>query len=201
MHSADGLDAQAMEALLSAARAGKSREFGRLVEAFQRPIYALAYRMLRDHADADDVAQETFVRAWTAIERYDPSYSFLGWLRTIATRLALNRIEKRRRRRTEGGEVFDHASESYASNAPGPDTAVEGSEMQRVLQAGLARLPDEYRVPLLLRATEELSYAEIAKTLEIPVGTVMSRLHRARALLRRELESHGLGSSPRRGHA
>ena len=201
MHSADGLDSEDIQELVRAARAGKSREFGQLVEAFQRPIYALAYRMMRNHADADDVAQETFIRAWSAIERYDPSYSFLGWLRTIATRLALNMIEKRRRRRTEGGEAFDLASEQHATTAPGPDTAVEGSEMQRALQAALGRLPDDYRLPLLLRTNEELSYAEIAKTLEIPVGTVMSRLHRARTLLRGELEAHGLGASPRRGHA
>lgn len=192
---------EAMSRLVRAAQEGDPEAFRQLVEACMRPIYTLGHRMLGSHDDADDVAQETFVRAWRALERYDPRYSFLGWLRTIATRLALNEIEKRRRRQTEGGDSFDVATETQAANAPGPDAALEALETETVLSRALRALPDEYRLPLLLRTYEELSYAEIARSLDIPVGTVMSRLHRARRMLRQELEARGVRASARREHA
>ncbi len=192
---------EALAALVRAAQAGDTAAFRELVDATKRPVYALGYRMLGNHDDADDVAQETFVRAWSALERYDPRYSFLGWLRTIATRLALNVIDKRRRRRTEGGETFELAAEASAAPNPGPDAELEAREMGSVLEQALRELPEEFRRPLLLRTHEELSYAEIAKALAIPVGTVMSRLHRARTLLRQALEARGMQRSARRENA
>ena len=174
--------------LVQAARAGDTRAFRRLVEAHMRPIYALGYRLLGNHDDADDVAQETFVRAWQALARYDERYTVSAWLRTIATRLALNEIAKRRRRRTEGGELFDTVAETHAEAAPGPEAEFEGAETRVRIEVALEALPQEFRVPLVLRTYEELSYAEIARLLEIPVGTVMSRIHRARCLLREQLD-------------
>ena len=185
--------------LVRRAQAGDAAAFRQLVESSMRPIYALARRLLRDHDEADDVAQETFVRAWQALERYDGRSSFLGWLRTIATRLALNVIAKRRRRQTTGGEDFERAAETRASTTPGPEAQFEGAEAHSALAWVLHQLPDEFRLPLLLRTYEELSYAEIARQLEIPVGTVMSRLHRARRLVRQGLESRGVSRSGGRG--
>ena len=192
---------EALAALVRAAQAGDAAAFRELVETYKRPVYALGYRMLGNHDDADDVAQETFVRAWSALERYDPRYSFLGWLRTIATRLALNSIDKRRRRRTEGGEAFELAAMAAPAPNPGPDAELEAQEVGSMLEQALRDLPEEFRLPLLLRSHDELSYAEIAAALAIPVGTVMSRLHRARTLLRQALEGRGVRSSRRREHA
>jgi len=193
-------DPEAMAARVRAAQSGDAEAYRELVEACKRSVYALGYRMLGNHDDADDVAQETFVRAWEALQRYDARYSFPGWLRTIATRLALNVLEKRRRRRTEGGETFDAAAGTQAAATPGPDAEVEALETRTLLARALQALPDEFRVPLLLRTHEELSYVEIATALAIPVGTVMSRLHRARAMVRRELEQSGVRASGRRDH-
>jgi RNA polymerase sigma-70 factor (ECF subfamily) len=156
--------------------------------------------MMGRHEDADDVAQETFVRAWEALERYDESYSFHGWLRTIATRLALNELDKRRRRRTQGGEAFELAAESRADAAPGPDAVVEAREMAERLERIVQALPDEARIPLVLRTVEELSYDEIARILQIPVGTVMSRLHRARKQVRAALQASGAAPDEGREH-
>lgn len=177
--------------LVQDARAGDAGAFRRLVEAYMRPIYALGYRLLGNHDDADDLAQETFVRAWQALGRYDERYTVYTWLRTIVTRLALNEIDKRRRRRTEGGELFDAAAEAHMDCAPGPEAEFEGLETRSRIEAALASLPEEFRVPLVLRTYEELSYDEIAVQLGIPAGTVMSRIHRARGLLRQRLESGG----------
>jgi len=189
MHRAIEEDPRRIAGIVRAARNGDANAFRTLVETFMQPIYALAHRMMRNHDDADDVAQETFVRAWQALERYDDRYSFHGWLRTIATRLALNVLDKRRRHRTQGGEAFDLASETRADGRPAPDVEAEARELQERLESIVENLPDEFRIPLVLRTYEELSYDEIARILDVPPGTVMSRLHRARQQVR-----HALGS-------
>jgi RNA polymerase sigma-70 factor (ECF subfamily) len=193
-------EAAAIAALVGKAAAGDAGAFRRLVESHMRAVYALAYRLMGNHDDADDVAQETFVRAHAALARYDPQYTFYTWLRTIATRVALNEIAKRRRRRTEGGDSFDTAAETVAAREPDAAETLAGTELQAALDAALATLPPEYRAVLVLRIQEDQSYAEIAAALEVPVGTVMSRLSRGREALRRALAARrdataGEGSS------
>ncbi len=185
-------ESDAVPELVDQAQAGDTAAFRQLVEACMRPVYAQAWRLLRDHDDADDVAQETFVRAWQALKRYDGRTSFQGWLHTIATRLALNVIAKRQRRRTSGGEDFERAAETQQSGSPGPEAQVELAETRIALEQVLHALPDAFRLPLLLRTYEGLSYAEIARNLDLPMGTVMSRLHRARLLVRQGLERRGV---------
>lgn len=175
--------------LLGAAQEGDHEAFRRFVEMHMRAVYAIAYRFMGNHDDADDVAQETFVRAWQAVERYDARYSPYTWLRTIATRLAVNELEKRRRRQTEGGERFEVAAETHRAATPGPAEELEAREASGRVERALASLPDDYRAALVLRTYEELSYEEIARALGIPIGTVMSRIHRARRMLRERLEA------------
>jgi RNA polymerase sigma-70 factor (ECF subfamily) len=174
-----------------AARGGDAGAFRRLVETHMRAVYALGYRLLGDADDADDVAQETFVRAYRALDRYDERYSFYTWLRAIATRVALNEIAKRKRRRTDHGEAFETASDTVADERADAVEALADVELRSRVQAGLTSLPEEYRAVLVLRAEQQMSYAEIASALDVPVGTVMSRLHRGRALLRRALGTVG----------
>jgi RNA polymerase sigma-70 factor (ECF subfamily) len=170
--------------LVRAARNGDAGAFRRLVELYMRAVYGLAYRMTGDPDDADDVAQETFVRAWRALDRYDETFSFYTWLRTIATRLVLQERAKRRRRRTESGETFDAAAVAVPAESTDPLDALAGEELQRQVSSALQELPEEFRAVLVLRAERDLSYDEIAEILALPAGTVMSRLHRARRLLR-----------------
>jgi RNA polymerase sigma-70 factor (ECF subfamily) len=175
--------------LVRLARLGDDAAFRRLVEMYMRAVYSVAYRLMGDHDDADDVAQETFVRAHQSLSRYDESYSFYTWLRTIATRLGLNELEKRRRRKTHSGETFDTAAESVPAAAPDAADVLAGEELREALEQALGTLTEEYRAVLVLRTYEDLSYEEIAHTLGIPIGTVMSRLCRARGLLRQVLEA------------
>jgi RNA polymerase sigma-70 factor (ECF subfamily) len=174
--------------LLTAARSGDHEAFRRFVESHMRAVYAIGHRMMGNHDDADDIAQETFVRAWQALDRYDARFSPYTWLRTIATRLAVNELEKRRRRQTEGGERFDAAAETRQAATPDPAEELDGREARARVEQALAALPPDYRAALILRTYEELSYEEIARELEIPIGTVMSRIHRARRMLRERLE-------------
>lgn len=176
-----------IRSLVRAARSGDAGAFRRLVELHMRAVYGLAFRLMGDPDDADDVAQETFLRAWRALDRYDETYSFYTWLRTIATRLALQERAKRRRRRTESGESFDAAAAAVPAAAPDPLETLAGEELQRALAGALEDLPEEFRAVLVLRAEQDLSYEEIARILEVPAGTVMSRLFRARRLLRSAL--------------
>ena len=175
--------------LVRRARRGDDAAFRRLVEMYMRAVYSIAYRLMGDHDDADDVVQETFVRAHRSLARYDESYSFYTWLRTIATRLGLNELEKRRRRKTQGGDSFDAAAEIVPASAPDPVDDLAGEELRQALGQALDTLTEEYRAVLVLRAYEDLSYEEISRTLDIPIGTVMSRLCRARGLLRQALSA------------
>jgi RNA polymerase sigma-70 factor, ECF subfamily len=179
-----------VRALVRAAARGDTAAYRRLVETHMRAVYAVAYRIVGDADDADDVAQETFVRAWEALERYDERYAFYTWLRTIATRLALHVRGKRRRRRTDGGESFETAAETVADTGADPVANAAAAELRMHVQEALDRLPEEQRAVVLLRG-QEMSYAEIAAALEIPVGTVMSRLARARERLRELLRARG----------
>lgn len=166
-----------------------------------RAVYSLGYRLLRNADDADDVAQETFVRAYQALDRYDERYTFYTWLRAIATRLALNEIAKRRRRRTDGGEAFEAAAETISGAERDPLEGIAGGELQAAIETALDEIPPDYRAVLVLRAYEDLSYAEIASTLEIPVGTVMSRLSRARLHVRQILAARGVALPKREGES
>src|SRR5262245_40053906 len=179
--------AEEIRAWIRAAVAGDAGAYRKLVESHMRAVYALGYRLLSNADDADDVAQETFVRAYRALDRYDERYSFYTWLRAIATRVALNEIAKRKRRRTDRGQAFETASDTVADDRADAVAARADVELRARVQTGLAALPEEYRAVLVLRAEQQMSYAEIAAALDVPVGTVMSRLHRGRALLRRAL--------------
>jgi RNA polymerase sigma-70 factor (ECF subfamily) len=180
-----------VRAWVRAAVAGDGHAFRRLVESHMRAVYGLAYRILGNPDDADDVAQETFVRAHHALDRYDERYSFYTWLRAIATRIALNEVAKRKRRRTEAGDAFDTASETVADRGADALARLADVELRDAVRRAMDTLPDEFRAVLVLRAEQEMSYAEIAAALDVPLGTVMSRLHRARALLRRALDREG----------
>ena len=184
--------AEEVRAWVRAARAGDQAAFRRLVESHMRAVYSLGYRLLRNADDADDVAQETFVRAYRALDRYDERYAFYTWLRAIATRVALNEIAKRRRHRTDGGETFENAAATVAGEEHDPLESIAGEQLQAAIEAALDEIPPDSRAVLVLRAQENLSYAEIASTLEIPVGTVMSRLSRARIAVRRVLAARGV---------
>jgi RNA polymerase sigma-70 factor (ECF subfamily) len=193
----DGMDARA---LVQTARAGDAQAFRRLVEMHMRAVHAIAFRMLGNHDDADDAAQETFVRAWEALERYDPAFSVYTWLRTIATRLCLNELEKRKRRRTDGTAALEAVADSLPGPPEDPPGEIDAARTRVAVLAAMQALPADARAVLVLRVFEDLSYEQIAATLQIPVGTVMSRLSRARAQLRAALAAGmpGQGAPARR---
>ncbi len=143
-------------------------------------LYGMAYRMTRNVADAEDLVQETLYRAFRSFDRFQPGTNIRAWLNTI-----LHRVRTDAWRRAGRRPQTEELSELDGPAVPAPQEAlVWGGE---AVERALLRVPEVFRVALLLRDVEELSYAEIASALEIPQGTVMSRIYRGRALLRAAL--------------
>lgn len=166
---------------LDRARAGEQAAFGLLVETYQRPVLALTYRMLGDASEAEDAAQETFLRAYARLDQYDPGRKFSTWLFSIANYHCIDRLRKRRVQFVgldESPVVFSLES---SSDRPEADTlAVEQAEE---MQALVNQLEPDYRTPLVLRYWNDCSYQEIADVMDISVPAVKSRLFRARKKL------------------
>ena len=165
--------------LVVQAKRGDRRAFGRLLRLHQRRVFALGMRWLRNADDADDLVQETFVRAWQALRRFDESRPFAPWILTIAANRAKTMAGRAR--------PLEEVDEQIVWEGPSPLDEAETSLRSRVVRAAVNALPEEQRVVLHLRAVEDLSYREIAEALDLPIGTVMSRLSRARETLRKRL--------------
>lgn len=186
-------EADGESGLLEQARRGSLFAFEEIVRRYQRRVYATAYRIVRRHEVADDVAQEAFIRAHRSLDRFDPARPFGPWICRIAANLAVNHVRSPEAR--EGALPDGHAETPSA--APGPLQGVLDAEARGLLDRALGGLPAEQRVVFCLRVFEELSYREIADSLGIEMGTVMSRLSRAREKLREALAPY-LRPVPRR---
>jgi RNA polymerase sigma-70 factor (ECF subfamily) len=177
-------------ALMAAVRAGERDAFATLVERHKDAVVNYLTRLTADRDRAEDLAQETFIRLWRA-PRYDEQGKLLPFLFRIATNLV--RTEERRARRWRLiAAVLPHAAAPAAVPAPAADpvAAMERRDLRGRLVRAIAALPMNYRVPLVLRDVEDMSYDEIAAALGCPEGTVKSRINRARTLLREQLGPH-----------
>jgi RNA polymerase sigma-70 factor (ECF subfamily) len=180
---------RALAAVAARARAGERDAFRELVELTAPRLYRLALRVVGDPDEAEDVVQETTIRAWDRIDELREPAAVMGWLSHIARNAARDRLRwwKRRRR-----ELFDEAGAALAaveqSAPPRPDEALAGAQTGAAVARAVAALPDKHRVVLLLREADGMSYEEIAEALGVAIGTVESRLHRARAALARRLQ-------------
>ena len=173
--------------LISRARGGDREAFGELVEQYRDTVYRLAYRMCGNTYDADEAAQEAFVAAWRALPNFRGDAKFSTWLYRLTTNAAIDVMRREKRHQTVGdGEMID-----LADDADSPQETVERTEQQEAVQKALATLSEEYREVLLLRYMEELDYAEIAEVLQLPSGTVKSRINRAKAALKAALLKSG----------
>src|SRR3989442_3360753 len=170
--------------LLERLRAGDPRAFEELVIVYQHRVCGVALRMLGSRAEAEEIAQEVFLRAHRAVADFRGDARLGTWLYAIASRLCLNRLASPDRRVARGDEVLADVA------APTPDAAAaaERAELDAALRAAIAELPEDRRLVLVLRDIEGLSYEEIAEALALEPGTVRSRLHRARLQLKEKLE-------------
>ncbi len=168
---------------ITQAQQGDRQAFGELVEAHRQGVINVVYRMCGDPQLAEESAQEAFIRAWQNIRRYDPRYAFRNWVYRIAINLALDVLRRSK-------ETIDIDTEPLVSNSEGPEAAMERHERVETVRQAVLKLPPASRAVLILREYEGLSYHEIAEALDIPVGTVMSRLNYARTQVRKELSPY-----------
>lgn len=156
-------------------------------------VYRLAYRLSGNRFDAEDLTQETFVRVFRSLADYTPG-TFEGWLHRITTNLFLDMVRRRQKIRFDA--LAEDASERLPSDEPGPERAFEQNNLDPEIQRALDALPADFRAAVVLCDLEGLSYEEIALTLDIKVGTVRSRIHRGRVLLREALAHRAPGIRP-----
>lgn len=170
--------------LVRKAQQGDMDAFESLVRKHQQRIYALCRRLTGAHQSADDLAQETFVKAYFALSRFDPAWPLYPWLRKIATNAGLNYIKARARERSlEDGSLGDRRTPRAAASDD-PEERLERAEFQARFDGAVEALPADQKSVFVLRFHEGLSYEEISRTLDLPLGTVMSRLNRARQKLK-----------------
>lgn len=182
-------------ALIDATKNGDEAAFAEIVGRYRSPLTNYLYRMLNDYEEAVDLAQETFVRVYFAIDRYHTDYAFSTYIYRIASNLAISEIRKRKRRRLLSLTGFFKYEDEEADfhppdEKPLPDADLVSSEERNVIARAIATLPDKYRAPIILRDIEGRTYEEIAEILELGLGTTKSRISRARGLLREKLKNY-----------
>ena len=174
------------------ARGGREAAYRELIRRYERPIFALLFRMVRDRELAEDLSQETFVKALNAIDSYRPEFKFSSWIFKIANNAAIDHL-RRRELDTLSLDGSPHAETPEAMQATAlqigvrqesPLEAVEARELGGAIEAAIGRLRPEYRSCILLRHVEGRAYEEIAEILSLPLGTVKTYIHRARNELR-----------------
>lgn len=181
------------QALVAAARSGDRQAFGKLVERYQRRVYALAFGIVRNRDDAWDVAQEAFVKAYRNLDRYEGTAAFFTWLYRITYNLSIDVLREKGRRdqvALEENQNVEDALRRDGRPTDHPDDMATRKELQGVLQTAMNRLTEKHRAIIVLREVEGLSYEEMADVLGISKGTVMSRLFHARQNLQALLQPY-----------
>ncbi|WP_246945420.1 RNA polymerase sigma factor SigW [Bacillus pinisoli] len=171
---------------------GDQNAFSEIVEIYKDKVYQLCYRMIGNSHEAEDLAQEAFIRAYINIESYHIDKKFSTWLYRIATNLSIDRIRKKKPdffldaevTGTDGLTLYSQ----LAADVDTPEEEVESLELQQTVQAAILKLPDKYRAVIVLKYIEELSLKEISDILGLPVSTIKTRMHRGREALRKHLK-------------
>jgi len=174
-------------ALILSAKNGDREAFGELVCSYANPLMQIIYRMYGNQQLAEDATQKAFIQSWLQLQSYQPKVSFRSWLVRIAINTAIDMLRKEKRVLPNATETMD-----LIDSNPGPESVMIKKERTVMVRQAVLSLPDTSRAVLILREYECLSYHEIAAALEIPIGTVMSRLNYARKILREKLEKQTL---------
>jgi RNA polymerase sigma-70 factor (ECF subfamily) len=179
------------EELVHRAQQDDERAFGELVTRYESKVYSLAMKMLRNPEDAEDVLQDTFLRAYRGIKSFKGNSTFSTWIYRITANSALMRLRKKQLPQVSIEDADERdAPISIADWAPGPVEQLLNQEMQKVMDEAIDALPAEFRQVFILRDVEEMSNAEVAEILDLSVAAVKSRLHRARLKVRNRLAQY-----------
>jgi RNA polymerase sigma-70 factor, ECF subfamily len=178
--------------LIALARKGSEKAYRELLGRYQRPVFSLVYRMVRDRELAEDIAQETFVKVFNHLGSYNSKYKFSSWIFKIASNLAIDHLRKKEpetvsldgSRNAQTAEQLEATRITVASKDENPEEFLEARELGAEIEQAIGELRAEYRTAILLRHVEGRPYEEIAEIMDIPLGTVKTYIHRARSELR-----------------
>lgn len=184
--------------VVALARTGQEAAYRELLRRYERPVFSLIYRMVRDRSLAEDLSQDTFVKVLNALDSYRPEYKFSSWVFKIANNVAIDQLRRREldTLSLDGAPDARTKDEVEATALQAVDRSelplgeLESRELGSMIEAAIAKLRPEYRSCILLRHVEGRSYEEIAETLDLPLGTVKTYIHRARHELRTYLEPY-----------
>ncbi|WCK54804.1 RNA polymerase sigma factor SigW [Aneurinibacillus sp. Ricciae_BoGa-3] len=170
---------------------GDREAFAELVDLYKDRVYRIAYRMLGNKQEAEDVAQETFLKVYANIQSYDPNYKFSTWIYRIASNLCIDQIRKRKQTFSLDAEVTGSDGLDWHDRLPdanqGPEETVITDELQEEVQSAIMKLSPNYRAIMILRYIEDLSLQEISEAISLPISTIKTRIHRGREALRKKL--------------
>ncbi len=175
------------------ARQGDKTAFGQLIEAYQGPVYNLAYRMLNNSREAEEAAQEAFIRAYTRLDSYNPAHKFSTWMLSITSNYCIDLIRKRRAILLSIDEPLPSHPSLMSEKNKGPEGQAVSREREVMVQELLQSLPEDYRQAVILRYWYDMPYDEIAETMDTSVSAIKSRLFRARRQLAEVGVDMGLG--------
>lgn len=176
------------EQLVTLVLNGHTESFQILVERYQKQVFSLAYRLCGDYDEAQDLAQESFLRIYQELPRFDLSRRFFPWMYRVAHNACVNQLQRRPRDISPIDENFDLSDENDPSARP--DQAYDRLEQAGTVREAIASLPENYRLPLVLKYLRNMSYQEIADQLDLPVSTIETRLFRGRNLLKKALAAY-----------
>ncbi len=172
---------------------GDQNAFAEIVEIYKDKVFQLCYRMLGNRHEAEDIAQEAFIRAYTNIQSFNQDLKFSTWLYRIATNLSIDRIRKKKPDYYLDAEVSGTDGLTMYSNVAAdealPEEELERLELHETIQGEILKLPEKYRTVIVLKYIDELPLKEISKILDLPIGTVKTRIHRGREALRNQLRN------------
>ena len=181
--------------LVAFARSGSEKAYRELLGRYQRPVFSLVYRMVRDRELAEDLAQDTFVKVFNHLDSYNPKYKFSSWIFKIASNLAIDHMRKKGldtvsldgSRHASTDEEIESTRISVASGDENPEELLVAKELGGEIEEAIGKLRAEYRTAIVLRHVEGRAYEEIAEIMDVPLGTVKTYIHRARTELREAL--------------
>ena len=178
---------EAIETLIQRCLQGDQTAWDAIVRMYWRKVFNVAYKFVGNHAEAEDLAQEIFLKIFKSLDTFDRRANFQTWLVSVSRNLCIDHYRSVRKERQTIDRAVDASELAPASSDPGPMAALEQRDRLTLLRDALAALPDALRTAVLMRDIHELSYQEIAETLQLPEGTVKSRINRGRAELARQI--------------
>lgn len=167
---------------------GKKEAFEELVKRYERQIFSLAYRLTNNYEDAFDLTQEVFMHLFGVLDKYDQNRRFFPWMYRIATNICYNALKKKPKESYPLENVVNYTSLALDNNTQ-PEYYYETKEIQDAVHKAIAELPENYRIPIVLKYLEDMSYQQISEVMDLPVSTIETRLYRGRIQLQKLLQN------------